>query len=113
LSLGVLALFGFAVGVRPRGQDRPARWLALLSAFSVIVLLVMWVLVGEGWFRWLKAWGVNELDMIGVYAVLYLVSLAGSFVLFPAWGYVIGRTVSRRRVQGGRKAQSTASFDGW
>jgi hypothetical protein len=113
LILGVLALFGFAIGVRPRRQDRPARSLTLLITLSAIVLLATWVLVSERWFRRLKAWGVDELEMIGVYAVLDLVCLAGSLVLFPAWGYVIGRTVSRRQVQGTRKAESIASLDGW
>jgi hypothetical protein len=113
LILGVLAFFGFAVGVRPRRQDRPERSLTLLMTFSVIVLLAAWVLVSEGWFRRLKAWGVDELDMLGVHAVLGLACLAGSLVLFPAWGYVIGRTASRRRVQGNRKVESVASLDGW
>jgi hypothetical protein len=113
LILGILALFGFAVGVRPRSQDRPAGSPALLTSFSIMVLLATWVLVSEGWIPRLKAWGVDELDMIGVYAVLGLVSLAGSFVLFPTWGYVIGRALSRRRVQWARKTQSIDSLDGW
>jgi hypothetical protein len=69
--------------------------------------------MSESWFRRLKRWGVDELDMIGVYAVLSLVSLAGILVLVPAWGYVIGRTVNKRRVRGARKAHSTANLDDW
>jgi hypothetical protein len=86
---------------------------ALLMVLSVIVLFAAWVLVSESWFRRLKQWGVDELDMIGVYAVLYLVSLAGSLVMVPAWGYAIGRTISKRRVQGAPKAKAVASLDGW
>ena len=113
LIFPVLTLSGFAFGCQPRRQDRPARPLTLLTTCSVVDLLVAWVLVSEGWFRRIKAWGVDELDMIGVYAALSLVCLAGSLVLFPAWGYVIGRTVTRRRVQKARKVQSIASLDGW
>jgi hypothetical protein len=113
LILGVLGLFGFAVGLRPRRLDRPERSLTLLITLSAIVLLATWVLLSESWFRRLKAWGVDELDMIGVYAVLGSVCLAGILVLFPSWGYVIGRTVSTRRVRGNREIKSVASLDGW
>ncbi len=112
LIFPVLTLSGFAFGCQPRRQDRPAP-LTLLTTGSVVVLLVAWVLVSEGWFRRLKAWGVDELDMLAIYAALSLLCFAGSLVLFPAWGYVIGRTVSRQRVQRTRKAQSLASLDGW
>ena len=113
LALGILALLGFAVGVRPQAHNRPVRRLAPLAAFSVIVLLAMWAVVSEGGIRWLRASGVDDLEMIGVQLVLSLVFVAGIFVLLPAWGYVIGRTVSRRRIKGRPKAHSKASLEGW
>jgi hypothetical protein len=113
LIVGIITLLGFAVGVRPRRQVQAVRFWAVLTTFSVLDVVATSVLVSEGWFRLLNSWGVDEIDMIGVYAIVALISLAGSLVLLPAWGYVIGRTVSGRRVQGARKARLKASLDGW
>jgi hypothetical protein len=96
VTLGILAVCGFAVGVRPRRQFPAKRIFLFLTQFAEIVLLALWILLSEGSPARLKAWGINELDMIGVYVVLELIALVGVLLLAPIWGYVIGQSVTSR-----------------
>jgi hypothetical protein len=113
LTLGILALRGFAVGTQPRCQVRARRSLLFLTPFTAIVLLAMWLILSEGSPARLKAWGVDELDMIGVYGVLSLITFVGGLLLAPIWGYVVGQAVTRRRVMRTRKMRSTVTLDCW
>ncbi len=112
VTLVILTLSGFTVGVRPRTHSHPTRSSAWLITSSVIVLLATWVLVSKGCIPLLKAWGMVDLDLIALHFVLGLVAVCGSALLLPTWGYVIGRTITRSRMRSGGKLQSTGVLDG-
>jgi hypothetical protein len=113
VTLVILALCGYAVGVRPGVRVPPARPSVWLITFSVILFLATWALASDGWIPRLKAWGIDDLDMIGLHVVFALISVAGSVLLLPAWGYVIGRAVRTPRRPPAGKLQLTGASDGW
>jgi hypothetical protein len=98
LTFVIFALVGFAVGIRPRPrrQLQAKRAFIFLSQPTVIVLLAMSILLNPSSPAQFKAWGVDELDLIGVYIVLALIALVGGLLVTPMWGFVVGRFVTRR-----------------
>ncbi len=113
VTLVILALSGFAVGIRPRTQVPPVRSSAWLISFSVIVPLATLALVSKGCIPLLKPWGIDDFDLIALHLALGLTSVAGSVLLLTTWVYVIGRAVGRARVHPARKLQSSNVLDGW
>jgi uncharacterized membrane protein len=95
LIFGIVAVLGFAIGVRPGRHGRLTGSIALLLVLSVIVCLAAWMLVSKDGSRRLRDCGADDDDMIVMHALLSVVCLVGSVVSIPAWGYFLGRTVRK------------------
>lgn len=104
LALGLVAAFGFALGVRPGRPKRPTFSSVFLpSFFSGLVLLSAWVLLSESSAARLLSWGFDDYDLLVVYPALGLFSVVGGFLVAYSWSFAFGCAVTARRLRKNQK----------